>query len=95
MLTKGAAVPLHVAAELADVEVGAIRRWAELGSLEIEARGDMEVVRLDRVLYLADTSDGRSEPRKTLRSLLNGTETDTVSVIDRETGVRKSFPGRF
>jgi hypothetical protein len=94
MLTKGAAVPLHVAGELADVEVGTIRRWAQLGSLEIEDRGDMEVVRLDRVLYLAESSDGRSDPRMTLRALLHGTKTDTVGVVDLQEHARESSPDR-
>lgn len=61
MLVKAAAVPLDVAAELVNIDVETIRRWAELGSIEIDTRGGMEVVRLDRVRWLADAS-GRSTP---------------------------------
>jgi predicted site-specific integrase-resolvase len=53
MLVKAAAVLLDVAAELVDVDVETIRRWAEQGSIEIDTRGGMEVVRLDRVRWLA------------------------------------------
>ena len=63
MLVKAAAVPLDVAAELVDVDVETIRRWAEQGSVEIDTRGGMEVVRLDRVRWLADTSRGHGPAR--------------------------------
>jgi hypothetical protein len=53
MLVKAAAVPLDVAAELVQIDVETIRRWAELGAIEIDTRGGMEVVRLDRVRWLA------------------------------------------
>jgi hypothetical protein len=52
----------------------------------------MEVVRLDRVLYLAEISDGRSDPRMTLRALLNGTKTDSVSVVDLQERAREVSP---
>jgi hypothetical protein len=84
VLIRGAAVPIEVAAELADVQVSAIRRWASIGSLEVESRGDMEVVRLDRVRYLASVSPprrDRGDVWKTLRGLLRGAELETPSVL--------------
>lgn len=84
MLIRGAAVPIEVAAELVDVQVSAIRRWASIGSLELESRGDMEVVRLDRVRHLASVSPprrDRGDVRQTLRGLLRGAELSTPSVL--------------
>jgi len=63
MLVKAAAVPLDVAAELVNVDVETIRRWAEQGSVQIDTRGGMEVVRLDRVRWLADASRGHRPAR--------------------------------
>jgi phage terminase Nu1 subunit (DNA packaging protein) len=63
MLVKAAAVPLDVAAELVDVDVETIRRWAEQGSVEIDTRGGMEVVRLDRIRWLAGAGRGDAPGR--------------------------------
>ena len=63
MLVKTAAVPLDVAAELVQIDVETIRRWAELGAIEIDTRGGMEVVRLDRVRWLAGRSGGSPASR--------------------------------
>lgn len=49
-------VTVEAAARLVDVDVATIRHWSEIGSLEIERRGDMDVVRLDQVKALANSS---------------------------------------
>ena len=38
---------VEAAAHFVDVDVATIRHWSEIGSQEIERRGDMDVVRLD------------------------------------------------
>jgi hypothetical protein len=52
---KNGSVTVESAVRSVDVEVETIRHWSHVGSLEIEQRGDMDVVRLDRVI-LTDTS---------------------------------------
>ena len=42
-----ASVTVEAAAHFVDVDVATIRHWSEIGSQEIERRGDMDVVRLD------------------------------------------------
>ena len=48
-------VTIEAAAELVDVDAATIRHWSKTGALQIERLGDMEVVRLDRVHWLAAT----------------------------------------
>jgi hypothetical protein len=83
MLIKGASVPIHAAAELANVEVRAIRQWAATGALAIELQGDMEVVRLDEVKALSGTPRRRSPSRRgeALRGRMAGETTETLSVL--------------
>jgi hypothetical protein len=82
MLIQGASVPIHAAAELANVEVRAIRQWAATGALAIESRGDMEVVRLDKVKALSATPSRRSPSQhgEALRGRMAGETTETLSV---------------
>jgi hypothetical protein len=89
MLIQGASVPIHAAAELANVEVRAIRQWAATGALTIEARGDMEVVRLDQVKALSGTP-WRSPSRRgeALRGRMAGETTQTLSVLDLQEKAR-------
>lgn len=90
MLMKGASVPIHAAAELANVEIRAIRQWAATGSLTIESRGDMEVVRLDEVKALSGTRWRRSPSRRgeALRGRMAGETTETLSVLDLQEKAR-------
>ena len=90
MLIKGASVPIHAAAELANVEVRAIRQWAATGALTIECRGDMEVVRLDEVKALSGTPWRRSPSRRgeALRGRMAGETTETLSVLDLQEKAR-------
>ena len=46
-------VTIESAAELLNVEVRAIRQWSAIGSLQIERRGDVELVHLGQVKALA------------------------------------------
>lgn len=63
-------VTIEAAAELSGVGVATMRGWAENGTLTIQARGDMEVVQLDRVRTLAarERTHGRSALRARLQS---------------------------
>jgi len=83
-LGKNASVTIEAAARLVDVDVETIRHWSDIGSIEIEQRGDMDVVRLDRVRML--TASSRAGTRGTryglLHALLRGTpKTETPSVV--------------
>jgi hypothetical protein len=84
-LGKNASVTVEAAARLVDVDVETIRHWSDVGSLEIEQRGDMDVVRLDRVRILTDTSKvGRGARHGLLRALLRDApriETPSVFVL--------------
>jgi hypothetical protein len=84
VLARNASVTISAAAELAGVDVGQIRRWAEIDGLEIQRRGHMEIVRLDRVMALSASSKGRdpSSSRDALRARLEDATVDTPSVVD-------------
>jgi hypothetical protein len=90
MLIQGASVPIHAAAELANVEVRAIRQWAATGALKIASHGDMEVVRLDEVKALSGTPWRRSPSRRgeALRGRMAGETTETLSVLDLQERAR-------
>lgn len=95
MLIKGASVPIRVAAELANVEVRAIRQWAAIGALKIEWQGDMEVVRLDKVQQVSGSS-WRGSPdsrREALRGHLQGVTIDTLSVTGLQQLARERGAG--
>jgi hypothetical protein len=83
MMPNGS-VLLEAAAELARVDVRTIRQWAAIGAVEIEWRGEMEVVRLDRIKFLAGTwnitTRTRGSEREAIRGLLGDTTVDTPSV---------------
>ena len=83
-LGKNASVTVEAAARLVDVDVETIRRWSHVGALEIEQRGDMDVVRLDRVRILTDTSKvgARGARHGLLRALLkDAPKIETPSVV--------------
>lgn len=52
-IVRHPSVTIEAAAELTDVDVPTVRGWAREGTLVIEQRGDMEVVKLDDVKALA------------------------------------------
>jgi hypothetical protein len=74
MVGEDGSVTIESAAALMNVEVGAIRQWSAIGSLEIERRGDAELVHLDQVTALARSSvsigNGKENQRGGLRALL-------------------------
>jgi hypothetical protein len=83
-LGKNASVTVEAAARSVDVDVETIRHWSHVGSLEIEQRGDMDVVRLDRVRILTDTSTvgTRGARHGLLRALLrDAPKIETPSVV--------------
>ena len=82
-LGKNASVTVEAAARLVDVDVETIRHWSDVGSIEIEKRGDMDVVRLDRVRVLTDSSRaGRGRRHGLLRALLrDAPKNETPSVV--------------
>jgi phage terminase Nu1 subunit (DNA packaging protein) len=74
MVDDDGSVTIESAAELVKVEVRAIRQWSAIGSLQIERRGDMEMVHLAQVMTLARspiaTTDRKEARRGALRGLL-------------------------
>jgi hypothetical protein len=83
-LKKYAAVTVDAAAELVNVDAGTIRYWSELGSVEIEWRGDMEVVRLDQVRAVASSNAPRRPARRRegLRRRLEGATVEDLDITD-------------
>jgi hypothetical protein len=84
MVGEDGSVTIETAAELMNIEVRVIREWSAIGSLQIERRGDDEVVHLGQVRALVRSPLGSGasvEPRRgTLRVLLRDTRTDTESI---------------
>jgi hypothetical protein len=74
MLGEDGSVPIESAAELMHIEVRAIRQWSAIGSIEIERRGDVELVHLGQVQALARSpvavGEGTEIRRGGLRGLL-------------------------
>jgi hypothetical protein len=74
MVGDDGSVPIESAAELMNIEVRAIRQWSAIGSIQIERRGDVELVRLGQVKALARSpvaiGDRKEIQRGGLRSLL-------------------------
>jgi hypothetical protein len=74
MVGEDGTVSIESAAELIGVEVRAIRQWSAIGSLQIERRGDVELVHLGHVKALARSpiafGDRTETPRTGLRGLL-------------------------
>ena len=83
-LGKNASVTIEAAARLVDVDVATIRHWSDIGSIEIERRGEMDVVRFDRVRMLTDSSRAGTRGLRygLLRALLrDAPKTETPSVV--------------
>jgi hypothetical protein len=90
-LGKNASVTVEAAARLVDVDVETIRHWSDIGSIEIEQRGDMDVVRLDRVRVLTDSSRAsRGTRHGLLQALLrDAPRSETPSVVVLQELVRE------
>jgi hypothetical protein len=84
MVGEDGSVTIEAAAELMNIEVRVIREWSAIGSLQIERRGDEEVVHLGQVRALIRSPLGSGagvEPRRgALRMLLRDTRTDAESI---------------
>jgi hypothetical protein len=61
-------VPIQAAADLAGVDVGQIRRWADAGGIEINKRGGVETVVLELVMAFS-ASERRRRARADRGSL--------------------------
>lgn len=90
-LGKYASVTVEAAARLVDVDVDTIRHWSDVGSIEIEQRGDMQVVRLDQVRQLTNSSRAGTKSRfGSLRALLRDAERiESPSVVVLQELVRE------
>jgi hypothetical protein len=98
-LGKYASVTVEAAARLVDVDVATIRHWSDVGSLEIQQRGDMDVVRLDQVRALSTSARPGTEGTRTgfgsLRALLQDTKKiESVSVSLLQELVREKAGSR-
>jgi hypothetical protein len=83
-MRSNGSVSLETAAELARVDARTVRQWAAIGAIEIEWQGDREIVRLDRVKFLANAwslpSRSPGVERRALRGLLGEMTVGTPSV---------------
>lgn len=81
---------IAAAAELVNVDTKTIRRWSDSGFVEIEWRGDMEVVRLDRI-EAAAASHRRPVGRKVsgLRARLEGVVVDDPDIAELQQVARE------
>jgi hypothetical protein len=92
-VVSGASVPIEAAGELAGVDVSQIRGWSADGAIEIQRRGELEVVRLDLVEALSQSP--RTPPRDRrymLRRLLDGVRLETPSVVELQRIAREREP---
>lgn len=72
MLGEDGCVTIESAAALMNVEVQAIRQWSAIGSLQIERRGDVEMVDFGQVKALARSPIGLGDRREARRGALRG-----------------------
>lgn len=83
MVGEDGSVTIEVAAELMNIEVRTIREWSAIGSLQIELRGDDEVVHLGQVrtLFRSPMGSGSAGSRRgALRVLRRDTRSDAESI---------------
>ncbi len=72
MVGEDGSVTIESAAALMNVEVRAIRQWSAIGSLQIERRGDEELVHLGQVQALARSTIGIGDRTENQRGGLRG-----------------------
>lgn len=92
---RKASVTVEAAAHLADIDEATIRHWSDIGALKIESRGDMEVVRLDRVHWLSQAPHFamRVTRNAALKDRLGEATTETLDVTDLQELARDRKPG--
>lgn len=94
MTTRYGPVPIQAAADAAGVDVGQIRRWADIGGIEIQARGSVETVLLEQVMALT-ASDRRRRARSdrgSLRARLADAKVRDQSISDLQQIARNDSP---
>lgn len=86
MVGENGSVTIEAAAELAGIDVRLIREWSAIGSLQIERRGDEEVVHLGQVRALVRSPMGPGggvRPRRgALRVLIRDSRIATEGIAD-------------
>jgi uncharacterized membrane protein len=94
MPIRNESVPIQAAADMAGVDVGQIRRWAEIDGLEIQRRGHVETVILDRVMALSASARRRlsSSGRDALRARLADAAIENPSVSGLQELARDRTP---
>ena len=95
MTTRYGPVPIQAAADAAGVDVGQIRRWADIGGIEIQARGSVETVLLEQVMALT-ASDRRRRARSdrgSLRARLADAKVRDQSISDLQQIARDDASG--
>ena len=70
MVGEDGSISIESAAELMNIEVREIRRWSAIGSLQIERRGEMEVVHLGQVKALARSPIAMGDRKEARRGAL-------------------------
>ena len=94
MVGEDGSATIESAAELLNVEVGTIRQWSAIGSLQIERQGDVELVHLGQLRALARspivTGDRGENQRGGLRALLReATPVDAQSLAGLQASARE------
>jgi hypothetical protein len=94
MPIRSESVPIQAAADMAGVDVGQIRRWAEIDGLEIQRRGHVETVVLDRVMALSASARrrGSGSDRDGLRARLADAKVQNPSVSGLQELARDRTP---
>ncbi|HZB00558.1 MAG TPA: hypothetical protein VE800_00430 [Actinomycetota bacterium] len=95
MQFRGESVSIQAAADRAGVDVAQIRRWAAIDGLEIQRRGHVETVILDRVMALSASARRRSSggSRDALRArLADAASVDNPSVSGLQELARDRHP---
>jgi phage terminase Nu1 subunit (DNA packaging protein) len=98
MVGEDGSVTIDAAAELLHIDVRTISEWSAIGSLQIERRGDEEVVHLGQVRALVrsplGSGAGFESRRGTLRVLLRDTRTATESIAGLQELARERADAR-
>jgi hypothetical protein len=84
MSTRNGPTPIQAAADQAGVDIGQIRRWADIGGIEIQRRGGIETVILERVMALSASVRLRRSggDRDSLRARLADAKVENRSISD-------------
>ena len=94
MSTRNGPTPIQAAADLAGVDIAQIRRWADVGGIEIQRRGGIETVILERVMALSASVRRRRSggDRDSLRARLADAEAENRKIPDPQHVARDDRP---